>query len=143
MLAQFEGLLQSHVQCRQLSLIPLLLLLCTLGVAPLKLRVFNLKASSLRPNQNSNADGFVRVYCGSASLEQTEVYNDSPNPSWGKSFTYERALQNDLLELKVMDKDVAFDDELGVCQYRIKVGISHPSCSQKKEGILRFSYSLS
>uniref|UniRef100_A0A3Q2QPS3 C2 domain-containing protein n=1 Tax=Fundulus heteroclitus TaxID=8078 RepID=A0A3Q2QPS3_FUNHE len=126
------------------SSIPLIvLLLCSVGVAHSDLRVYNLRATGLRPDQTSSADGFVKVYCGSRFLGQTHVYNNHPNPSWPESFSYPRAKHNDNLRVRVYDKDVVFDDELGSCSTRIRRGNSNMHCSLRKGGTLFFSYSFS
>lgn len=104
------------------SLPILLLVLLSLGSAQCLLTVTVHSASGLRPDQHSNADGYVKVSCGSASLGETNVYHDSPNPTWNKSFKYTRALQNDLLKLLVYDRDVAFHDKLGEGSTRIQKG---------------------
>uniref|UniRef100_A0A1A8CWG8 C2 domain-containing protein n=1 Tax=Nothobranchius kadleci TaxID=1051664 RepID=A0A1A8CWG8_NOTKA len=124
------------------SSLPLVLLLCILGTAFSDLRVSNLRAAGLRPDQNSNADGFVKVFCASTSMGQTTVYHDHPNPSWTSTFTYRRALQGDVLKLEVFDKDVAFDDRLGTCTVRIKKGTFSHRCSLTKGGTLSYTYSL-
>ncbi|MEQ2266480.1 hypothetical protein XENORESO_006719 [Xenotaenia resolanae] len=123
------------------SSLPLIvLLLCCVGVAHSYLEVYNLRAEHLRPDKGSNADGFVRVYCGSWYLGQTDVFHDSPNPSWGKRFTYSRALQNDQLMVRVYDKDVVFDDELGSCRNPIRRGTNSVRCYLRTGGSVIFTY---
>ncbi|KAK5612089.1 hypothetical protein CRENBAI_000757 [Crenichthys baileyi] len=123
------------------SSLPLIvLLLCCVTVAHSYLEVYNLRAQHLRPDHGSNADGFVRVNCGSWYLGQTDVFHDNPNPSWGKRFTYSGALQNDLLIVRVYDKDVVFADELGSCRTPIRRGTYRVTCNLRTGGSLFFTY---
>uniref|UniRef100_A0A3Q0SL75 C2 domain-containing protein n=1 Tax=Amphilophus citrinellus TaxID=61819 RepID=A0A3Q0SL75_AMPCI len=125
------------------SILPLLLLvLCSLNVAHCGLRVYKLYARGLRPDQNSSADGYVEMSCGS-SYVKTRVNENNPNPSWTEELSYSRAVSGDRLEFRVYDKDVAFNDRLGVCSHSIRKGSYSYSCNLEKGGVFYFSYTLS
>ncbi|XP_074525890.1 perforin-1-like [Halichoeres trimaculatus] len=120
----------------------LLLLLCGLTATHAQLRLFNLRASDLPSNLLGTTDGFVEVFCGSASLGKTSTRNNNVNPWWEEEFTHFKAQQNDVLRMEVFDGDFLFDDLLGVCQRQIKVGTHHHDCFLKKGGTLHYSYTL-
>ncbi|XP_051278186.1 perforin-1-like [Dicentrarchus labrax] len=124
------------------SLPILLLVLCSLNVAKAQLKLFNLRASDLPSNLMGTADGYVKVFCGSASLGKTSIRNNTPDPWWKEEFTHFKAQQNDVLRLEVYDSDYLFDDLLGVCQRQIKLGTHKHDCFLKKGGILHYSYTL-
>ncbi|CAJ1068626.1 perforin-1-like [Xyrichtys novacula] len=119
-----------------------LLLLCSLSATLAQIKVFDLRASDLSSNLLGTTDGFVKVFCGPASLGKTSVRNNDINPWWGEEFTYFKAQANDVLRLEVYDSDILFDDELGVCQRQIKVGTHQHDCYLKKGGVLHYSYTL-
>ncbi|XP_041644236.1 perforin-1-like [Cheilinus undulatus] len=120
----------------------LLLLLCGLTATHAQLKLFNLRASELPSNLLGTTDGFVKVFCGSASLGKTSVRNNDQNPWWGEEFSYFKAKENDVLKLEVFDSDILFDDRLGVCEREIKVGTHEHDCYLKKGGTLHYSYTL-
>ncbi|XP_028269099.1 perforin-1-like [Parambassis ranga] len=125
------------------SSLPLLLvILCSLGVAQSQLRVFGLRASDLPSGLLGTTDGYVKVFCGSATLGATSVRNDNPNPWWEEEFSYFKAKQNDVLRLQVHDSDYLLDDLLGVCQRQIKMGTHEHDCYLEKGGTLHYSYTL-
>ncbi|XP_040898675.1 GTPase activating protein 1-like [Toxotes jaculatrix] len=126
------------------SSLPLLLLvLCGLGVAQSRLKVYNMRATCLPSDLLGITDGYVKVFCGSASLGTTAVRKDNANPWWEEEFSYFKAQQNDVLRLEVHDSDIFFDDLLGVCQRQIKYGTYEHECYLEKGGTLRYTYSLS
>ncbi|XP_070761231.1 perforin-1-like [Enoplosus armatus] len=120
----------------------LLLVLCTLSVAQSQLKVFNLQASSLPSDLLGIADGYVKVFCGSATLGVTSVRNNNANPWWEDEFTHFKAQQNDVLRLEVYDSDILLDDLLGVCQRQIKLGSHDHNCYLEKGGTLHYTYTL-
>ncbi|XP_060928313.1 perforin-1-like [Limanda limanda] len=124
------------------SLPLLLLLLCSLTVAEAQLRLFNIQASGLPSDIFGITDGYVKVFCGSASLGQTSVHDDDTDPWWEEEFSYLKAQQNDILRLEVHDEDLIFDDLLGVCQLSIKPGTHEHNCNLEKGGTLYYTYSL-
>uniref|UniRef100_A0A3Q2D7U9 C2 domain-containing protein n=1 Tax=Cyprinodon variegatus TaxID=28743 RepID=A0A3Q2D7U9_CYPVA len=125
------------------SSLPLLvLLLCCVGVALSDLRVSRLSARGLRKGV-SEADGYVKVYCVSRYLGETNVIRNNPNPYWSQTFSYSDARANDRLELRVYDQDPLFDDEVGRCYTRLRRGNHWERCSLRKGGTLYFSYSFS
>uniref|UniRef100_A0A3Q0SHF0 C2 domain-containing protein n=1 Tax=Amphilophus citrinellus TaxID=61819 RepID=A0A3Q0SHF0_AMPCI len=131
------------------SNLPLLLLvLCSLNVAQCGLIVYNVYARGLQPDPVGGADGFVRIFCGSyfchlcsASLT-TRVYRNHANPSWSEELANSRASPGARLELQVYDKDVLFDDLLGVCSTTIQKGNHSNSCSLATGGTLYYSYTV-
>ncbi|AWP06481.1 C2 domain protein isoform 2 [Scophthalmus maximus] len=125
------------------SSLPLLLLvLCSLTVAEAQLKLFNLRASNLPSNILGTTDGYVKVFCGPAVLGETSVRNNNPNPWWAEEFSHFKAQENDILRLEVHDSDIIFNDLLGVCQRRIKVGTHEHDCFLEKGGTLHYSYTL-
>ncbi|XP_040898783.1 perforin-1-like [Toxotes jaculatrix] len=125
------------------SSLPLLLLvLCSLTEAEAQLRLFNLRASNLPSNILGTTDGYVKVFCGSATLGETSVRNNDQNPWWEEEFTHFMAQENDVLRLEVHDSDFLFDDLLGVCQRQMKLGTHEHDCFLEKGGILHYSYTL-
>ena len=120
----------------------LLLLLCSLTVTEAQLRLFDLRASDLPSGILGTTDGYVKVFCGSATLGKTSVRNNSPNPWWEEEFTHFKAQENDVLRLEVHDSDYTFDDLLGVCQRQIKPGTHEHDCFLEKGGTLHYSYTL-
>ncbi|AWP06479.1 C2 domain protein [Scophthalmus maximus] len=135
----------STVSCEAMaSSLPLLLLvLCSLTVAEARLNLSNLRASGLRPDTFSAADGYVKVFCSSANLGTTSVKLNNPNPWWSEAFSYFDARQHDILKLQVFDRDLLSDDLLGVCQIQIKVGNYGHDCPLKTGGNLHYEYTLS
>ncbi|XP_071758691.2 perforin-1-like [Centroberyx gerrardi] len=125
------------------SLSFLLLVLCSLAVAEARLKLFNLRASDLPTGLLGTTDGYVTVYCGSATLGKTSVRNNNPNPWWEEEFSHFDAQQNDVLRLEVYDSDLLYDDLLGTCQRQIKMGTHEHDCFLKKGGTLHYSYTLS
>uniref|UniRef100_UPI0037E97A9D perforin-1-like n=1 Tax=Semicossyphus pulcher TaxID=241346 RepID=UPI0037E97A9D len=126
------------------SSLPLLLLvLCSLTVTDAQLKLFNLRASDLPSNILGTTDGYVKVFCGSATLGKTSVRNDNINPWWEEEFSHFKAQENDVLRMEVFDSDFLADDLVGVCQRQIKVGTHQHDCFLKKGGTLHYSYTLS
>lgn len=120
----------------------LLLVLCGLSMTNAQLRVFNLRASDLPSNLLGTTDGYVMVFCGSASLGKTSVRNDNQNPWWEEEFTYFSAQEGDTLKLELHDSDFLFDDLIGECQRQMKTGTHDFECYLKKGGTLYYSYTL-
>ncbi|KAI3371905.1 hypothetical protein L3Q82_006686 [Scortum barcoo] len=120
----------------------LLLVLCSLTVAQCQLKLFNLRASGLPSDLLGTTDGYVKVFCGSATLGTTSVRKDNVNPWWEEEFAYFKAQENDVLRLEVHDSDLVFDDLLGVCQRQIKVGTHEHKCYLEKGGTLHYAYTL-
>ncbi|XP_008333811.1 protein C2-DOMAIN ABA-RELATED 9-like isoform X2 [Cynoglossus semilaevis] len=120
----------------------LLLFLCGLSLAAAQLRVFNLRASGLPSDLLGTTDGYVTVFCASNSLGKTSVRNNNANPWWEEEFSYFKAQEGDVLRLEVHDRDVLFDDLIGVCQRQIKVGTNSHDCYLKKGGTLHYTYTL-
>lgn len=123
---------------------PALLLLVLVGLASTRaqLRVFGLRATGLPSNLVSTTDGYVKVFCGSASLGKTSVINNNADPWWKEDFSHFKAQENDVLRLEVYDSDFLFDDKLGVCQRQIKPGSHTHDCYLEKGGTLNYSYTL-
>ncbi|KAF3698376.1 Perforin-1 [Channa argus] len=125
------------------SYLPLLIVvLCSVTATIAQLKLFNLRASKLPSDILGVSDGYVKVFCGSASLGQTSVVNNNPDPWWKEDFTHFKAQQNDILRLEVYDSDVMFDDLLGICQRQIKQGNHSHDCYLEKGGTLHYSYTL-
>lgn len=125
------------------STLPLLVLvLFSLSLAHAQITVFNLRASDLPGNLLGTTDGYVKVFCGSASLGETSVRNDNKNPWWEEEFQYFNTKENDVLRLEVHDSDFLFDDLLGVCQRQVKRGTHNHNCFLEKGGTLHYSYTL-
>ncbi|XP_033939980.1 perforin-1-like [Pseudochaenichthys georgianus] len=120
----------------------LLLVLCTLTVAEAQFKLFNLRASDLPSGILGITDGYVKVFCGSATLGETSVRNNNPNPWWEEEFTHYKAKENDVMRLEVHDSDILSDDLLGVCQRQIKLGTHEHDCFLEKGGTLHYTYSL-
>lgn len=126
------------------SSLPLLLLvLCSLGLAQSGIHIFDLRASDLPSDLFGITDGYVKVFCGSATLGETSVRKDTVNPWWEEEFSHFKAQQNDVLRLEVHDSDLFFDDLLGVCQRQIKLGTHSHDCFLEEGGTLHYSYTLS
>uniref|UniRef100_A0A3Q4AZJ4 C2 domain-containing protein n=1 Tax=Mola mola TaxID=94237 RepID=A0A3Q4AZJ4_MOLML len=119
-----------------------LLVLCSLSMAQGQVKVFNLRASDLPSNLLATTDGYVKVFCGPATLGKTSVRNNNKNPWWEEEFIYFKGQENDILKLEVYDSDVVFDDLLGVCQRKIKQGTHQHDCFLEKGGTLHYSYTL-
>ncbi|XP_044193652.1 perforin-1-like [Thunnus albacares] len=124
------------------SLSLLLLVLCGLTVAEAQLKVFNLRASGLPSDIFGVTDGYVKVFCGSATLGMTSIRHNTANPWWDEEFSNFEAQQNDVLRLEVYDHDMVFDDLLGVCQRLIKQGTHEHDCVLKEGGTLHYAYTL-
>lgn len=120
----------------------LLLVMCSLSMTQSKMMLFNLRASSLPSGLLGTTDGFIKVFCGSATLGMTSICNDNANPWWDEEFVYFKAQQNDILRLEVYDNDIVFDDLLGVCQRQIKLGTHEHDCFLEKGGTLHYTYTL-
>lgn len=126
------------------SSVPLLLLvLCGLAAAQTGLRVFNLRATGLPADALGISDGYVKVFCGPASLGKTSTIYNQVNPWWEEEFAYRNALENDNLRLEVFDSDLIFDDRLGVCTMMLKKGSFDQQCTLDEGGSLYYSYTLS
>ncbi|XP_054630069.1 uncharacterized protein LOC129180061 [Dunckerocampus dactyliophorus] len=121
----------------------LLLVLGYLTVAQAQIRLYNLRASNLPADILGTTDGYVKVFCGPASLGKTAVRNNNVNPWWTEEFSYFKAQENDVLRLEVYDRDVLFDDLLGVCQRQLRPGTHEHDCFLKKGGTLHYAYTLS
>lgn len=124
------------------SLSLLLLVLCALPVTQAQLKVFNLRASGLPSGILGITDGYVKVFCGSATLGKTVVRKDTVNPWWEEEFSYFIAQERDVLRLEVYDKDLVFDDQLGVCQRQIRPGTHEHDCFLTQGGTLHYTYTL-
>ncbi|XP_071392161.1 perforin-1-like [Centroberyx affinis] len=125
------------------SLSSLLLVLCSLAAVEARLQLFNLRASDLPSGLLGTTDGYVKVFCGSATLGETSVRDNNANPWWDEKFSHFGARQNDVLRLEVYDSDFLYDDLLGICQRQIKMGTHEHDCFLKKGGTLHYSYTLS
>lgn len=121
----------------------LLLVLCGLAAAQDGLRVYNLRATGLPTDALGTADGYVKVFSGAASLGRTTTLHNQINPWWDEVFSYRNALENDTLRLEVYDKDLVFDDRLGVCATRLRKGRFDYQCTLDEGGSLYYSYTLS
>lgn len=125
------------------SSLPLLLLaLCSLSLAQTQLKVFNLRATDLPADLLGITDGYVKVFCSSASLGATSVRHNEVNPWWEEEFSYFSAREFDILRLEVHDEDLFNDDLLGVCQLQIKKGTFEEYCPLWEGGTLHFSYTF-
>ncbi|XP_077378901.1 uncharacterized protein LOC144019610 [Festucalex cinctus] len=124
------------------SLSFLLLVLCALPVAQAQLKVFNLRASGLPSDILGITDGYVNVFCGSATLGTTTVREDTVNPWWEEKFSYFKAQESDVLRLEVHDRDLLFDDLLGVCQRQIRPGTHEHDCYLEEGGTLHYAYTF-
>ncbi|XP_033498681.1 perforin-1-like [Epinephelus lanceolatus] len=125
------------------SSLPLLLLvLCSLNVAQSQLRLFNLRASGLPSDLFGTTDGYTKVFCGSAALGTTAVRKNDANPWWEEEFVDLKAQENYVLRLEVYDSDLVYDDLLGVCQRRLKLGTHEHDCFLEKGGTLHYAYTL-
>ncbi|KAI4792469.1 hypothetical protein KUCAC02_033360 [Chaenocephalus aceratus] len=85
---------------------------------------------------------YVKVFCGSATLGETSVRHNDRNPWWEEDFAHFKARENDVLKLEVHDHDIGFDDLLGVCQRKIKLGTHEYECFLEEGGSLHYTYSL-
>lgn len=134
----------STVSCEAMasSLSLLLLVLCSLSLAQSQLRVFNLRATGLPSDLFGTTDGYIKVFCGSATLGTTSVRHDNANPWWEEEFSNFKVQENDVLRLEVFDSDLLFDDLLGICQRQIKQGTHEHDCFLKKGGTLHYAYTL-
>ncbi|XP_051279140.1 perforin-1-like [Dicentrarchus labrax] len=125
------------------SSLPLLLLsLCSLSVAQSQLKLFNLRATGLPSDIFGTTDGYVKVFCGPATLGATSIRHNEANPWWEEEFAYVKAQENDILRLEVHDSDLVFDDLLGVCQRQIKLGTHEYECFLEEGGTLHYTYTL-
>lgn len=125
------------------SCFPLILLvLCSLSVAQSQLKLYNLRASGLPSNLLATTDGYIKVFCGAASLGKTSIRHNNANPWWEEEFAYFIAQENQVLRLEVYDDDILFDDLLGVCQRQIKLGTHEHDCYLEKGGTLHYTYTL-
>ncbi|CAJ1068625.1 perforin-1-like [Xyrichtys novacula] len=125
------------------SLSLFLLVLSGLTVAQSDVRIFDLRATGLPSDIFGTTDGYVVVYCGSASLGKTVVRRDTVNPWWEEEFSHFQAQEGDVLRLEVHDSDLIFDDLLGICQRNIRPGTHHHDCYLEEGGTLHYSYTLS
>lgn len=125
------------------ALPPLVLLVFGLSVAQAQIKVFDLRASDLPSNLLGTTDGYVKVFCGAASLGKTSIRKDNKHPWWEEEFQHFSAQENDILRLKVLDSDILFDDLIGVCQRSVKKGTHSHDCFLEKGGTLHYSYTLS
>ncbi|XP_047186814.1 perforin-1-like isoform X1 [Scophthalmus maximus] len=137
--------IKTTVSCEAMaSGLPLLLLvLCSLTAAEAWLRLYNLRASGLDADTFSAADGYVKVFCGSAKLGETSVNHNNANPWWTEEFSHFKAQENGVLRLEVHDEDIFYDDLLGICQCQIKVGTHEHNCFLKEGGTLHYMYTFS
>nr|XP_057926512.1 perforin-1-like [Doryrhamphus excisus] len=126
--------------CSRLSL--LLLVLASLTVAQAQIRLYRLRASNLQADMGT-VDGYVKVFCGSAYLGKTAAHYNNVSPWWGEEFSYFKAKKNDVLRLEVYNQNAPFDDLLGVCQTRLRLGTHGYACNLKKGGTLIYNYTLS
>ncbi|XP_028998880.1 uncharacterized protein LOC114851291 [Betta splendens] len=120
----------------------LVLVLACLTATQAQVKVFNLRATGLPSNLISTTDGYVKVFCSSASMGETSVINNNADPWWKEEFSYFKAQENDVLRLEVYDSDFLFDDRLGVCQRQMKLGTHTHDCYLEKGGTLNYSYTL-
>ncbi|XP_037536557.1 perforin-1-like [Nematolebias whitei] len=120
----------------------LMLVLSSFHVVQSQFRLFNLQASNLPSDLLGTTDGYVKVFCGAASLGKTSVRRDTVDPWWEEEFSHFLAQENDVLRLEVYDSDLFFDDLLGVCQRQIKLGSHEHDCFLEKGGTLHYSYTL-
>ncbi|CAG5917876.1 perforin-1-like [Menidia menidia] len=119
-----------------------LLLLCIPTLAWSQLKLFDLRASDLPSSLFGTTDGYVKVFCGAATLGKTSVRNNNQHPWWEEEFAHFNAKENDILRLEVLDSDFLFDDLLGVCQRQIKPGTHEHDCFLEKGGTLHYTYTL-
>uniref|UniRef100_A0A3P9DKF1 C2 domain-containing protein n=2 Tax=Haplochromini TaxID=319058 RepID=A0A3P9DKF1_9CICH len=120
----------------------LLLLMCSSIMVEAQLKVYDLRATDLPTVVLLTTDAYVKVSSGFTSLGKTSVrYNDA-NPWWEEEFSYFNIKENDTLTLKVYDLDLVFDDLLGVCKRKLKVGTYQHDCFLTKGGTLHYTYTL-
>lgn len=120
----------------------LLVALCCLAVARAQLRVYDLRASDLPAGLLGVTDGYVKVASGTTPLGSTSVRRNDKNPWWEEEFTWYLAEEGDILELKVYDSDLLFDDWIGTCARPMKIGTYNLDCFLEKGGTLHYSYTL-
>jgi len=76
-----------------------------------------LKATDL-PNSDTGllgdvSDAYVEVHLDGASVGKTKVIDNSLNPEWNETVSFEAKGAHQTLELVVLDKDLIKDDFLG------------------------------
>ncbi|XP_040052745.2 uncharacterized protein LOC120831387 [Gasterosteus aculeatus] len=120
----------------------LLLVLCSLTLTDAQFKLFNLRATDLSANLLGRPDAYVKVSCGSSDLGETSVSRNQKNPWWEEEFATYKGQENDVMRLEVFDKDLFFDDLLGVCQRQIKRGTHAHDCFLEKGGTLHYTYTL-
>ncbi|KAI2665528.1 E3 ubiquitin-protein ligase Nedd-4 [Labeo rohita] len=117
-----------------------LMLASQLNFASAAVRVFDLHARDLTGDPAGNdPDPYVKVSCGATSGGQTEFRRDSANPSWSAEFNFPNCEAKDDLVFQVWDKDLNFDDFLGVCVRKVKYESSTGTC-KLKNGALYYSF---
>lgn len=105
-------------------------------------RVFGLHARDLTGDPAGNKpDPYVKIWCGSSFGGQTEFLKNTANPFWSAEFTFPNCKANDNLRLEVWDKDLKFDDRLGICTRQVRYGSSTGTCFLKK-GTVFYTYML-
>ncbi|KAJ0068115.1 hypothetical protein NL108_016176 [Boleophthalmus pectinirostris] len=121
----------------------LLLLLLGVSLSSADLKVFNLYGDNVAPSGDLRPDCYIKVFLDSTSLGQTSMIKDNKNPVWSDQFHYFDAQEYQQLRLEVWDRDLNFDDGLGICRTEIRVGTYKQSCYMTRGGLVHYTYTLS
>jgi len=117
-----------------------LVLVSQLDSASAAVRVFGLHARDLTGDAAGNKpDPYLKVWCGSSFGGQTSFIKDTAHPIWNKEFYFPHCGANQNLRVEVWDKDLKYDDRLGVCSKLVRKGSFGVNCYLKK-GTMFYNY---
>uniref|UniRef100_A0A671SLE8 Si:ch211-240l19.8 n=1 Tax=Sinocyclocheilus anshuiensis TaxID=1608454 RepID=A0A671SLE8_9TELE len=119
-----------------------LILASQLDFASAAVRVSSIYARGLTGDPFGNQpDPYIKIWCGSTFGGQTEYHSDVANTSWSAVFSFTNCRVGENLKLEVWDKDLIFDDYLGMCTKSLSRGVFNAVCSLNK-GTLYYTYNV-
>ncbi|XP_048859992.1 perforin 1.5 [Brienomyrus brachyistius] len=113
---------------------------CPLRAGRGRLSIVVQRASDLRADLFTRTDGFVKVMYGD-KYEQTDFLKDENNPTWNVLLNFGSVELGHQLIFEVWDKDILFNDLLGVCRIYPERGTHLHSC-RLNHGVFYYSYTV-
>ncbi|KAB5528271.1 hypothetical protein PHYPO_G00138360 [Pangasianodon hypophthalmus] len=109
------------------------------------LRLWGLRAVGLPGDALGNRpDPYVTVWCDGLIGGKTEVITGTHNPTWNKGFSLS-CKTGATLKMEVWDKDIKYDDYLGVCTHRVSTTSGtgkELTCTSLKKGTFYYRYNV-
>ncbi|XP_060927700.1 perforin-1-like [Limanda limanda] len=98
------------------------------------------RAAGLNADPFSKTDAYVKIFYNGKYEETATLMNDN-NPVWNAMYDFGSVDLGQEMRLEVWDKDVYFDNRVGICLLFPERGTHSGSCELSK-GVLYFTYTV-